>query len=130
MQAVGRRYVYHFNRTYGRTGGLFEGRYRSLLIDSERYWFTCVRYVELNPVRAGLVNEPEHYRWSSYRAHVLGAEDSVLSMHPLYLRLGATPEERQQAWRAGIAIPLRREEIEDLREAVRRGRRSCDDSEI
>ena len=64
MQAVGRLYVLYFNRRYSRTGGLFDGRYRSFIIDTEAYWFTCRRYVELNPVRAGIVSRAQDYRWS------------------------------------------------------------------
>src|SRR5688572_23586285 len=98
MQAVGRRYVYYFNRRYGRTGGLFEGRYRDTLVDNDEYWFTCIRYVELNPVRAGLAATPDGYRWTSYRTHALGTPDPVVTPHAMYLSLGATPELRQQAW--------------------------------
>ena len=72
MQSVGRRYVQYFNTTYQRTGTLWEGRYKATLIDSENYLFTCSRYIELNPVRANMVNHPSEYMWSSYRANALG----------------------------------------------------------
>ena len=99
MQALGRRYVPYFNRRYNRTGALFEGRYRSFHVDSEAYWYACLRYVELNPVRAGLVVAPDLYRWSSYGAHALGIPNAILTNHPLYLRLGRTDAEREVSWR-------------------------------
>jgi len=121
MQAIGRRYVYYFNHVYARTGGLFEGRYRSTVIDNERYWFTCARYVELNPVRAKLVARPDDYRWSSYRAHALGIDDRVVSFHPLYSALGTSPRVRRDAWRALCGEALSDDELDDLRRALHRG---------
>jgi len=70
MQSVGRRYVRYINPTYRRSGTLFEGRIKSNLVDSECYLLTCMRYIELNPVRAGMVDNPGQYPWSSFRAHV------------------------------------------------------------
>jgi putative transposase len=122
MQAIGRRYVYYVNKEYDRTGGLYDGRYRSPIIDTEDYWFTCLRYIELNPVRAGLVTCPEKYRWSSYRAHAFGAPDPILTAHPAYLGLGTSPETRQQAWRAACAVPLGRSQLHQVREALKRGK--------
>ena len=75
MQAVGRRYVRHFNDSHGRTGTLWEGRYKSTLNDSERYLLTCSRYIELNPVRAGMVERPDAYQWSSFRCNADGLPD-------------------------------------------------------
>jgi REP-associated tyrosine transposase len=127
MQTIGRRYVYCFNHRYERTGGLFEGRYRSI-IDSERYWLRCMRYVELNPVRAGLVQHPHHYRWSSHRAHALGITDQLLVLHPLYLALGDSPVGRQLAWRELCREALASDELAELRRALHRGSgvRHCD----
>ena len=130
MQSIGRRYVYYFNHVYARTGGLFEGRYRSTVIDSERYWFTCARYVELNPVRAKLAARPDDYRWSSHRAHVLGIDDRVLSFHPLYSGLGTSPRVCRDAWRALCGEALPDDELDELRQALHRGtgvrpRRRC-----
>ena len=102
MQYMGRRYVPYFNRKYGRTGTLWEGRYRSTLIDSEQYLFTCLRYVELNPVRAGLVPQPSHYRWSSYPANALGWSDPLVVAHERYVALGGNAAERQAAYSALI----------------------------
>lgn len=72
MQSLGRRYVQYINTTYHRTGTLWEGRYRASLVDAEPYLLACYRYIELNPVRAGMVQHPEEYPWSSYRWHALG----------------------------------------------------------
>jgi putative transposase len=122
MQAIGRRYVYYVNKEYDRTGGLYDGRYRSPLIETEDYWFTCLRYIELNPVRAALVSRPEKYRWSSYRAHAFGEPDSILTLHDAYLGLGTCPEMRQQAWRAACAVPLGDSELKRVRDAFKRGK--------
>jgi len=122
MQAIGRGYVPVFNYRHRRTGGLWEGRYRSFGIESERYWLTCLRYVELNPVRAGLASAPEDYRWSSARVHAAGQCDSVITPHALYLELGAQPEDRQHAWRAICGTSVSEKELVWIRNAVRRGR--------
>lgn len=122
MQGVGRTYVPLFNGRYQRTGGLWEGRYRSFAIESEAYWVTCLRYVELNPVRAGLVSAPEAYRWSSARAHVSGLPDPVVTDHDLYLRLGSTTDERQRAWAEICRAGMLDHELTQLRSAVRSGR--------
>lgn len=121
MKLVGDKYVRYFNRRYERTGTLFEGRYRSLPIDSDPYWFTCMRYVEWNPVRARLVSSPEAYRWSSYRWHAFGEPDPLVSPHSLYLGLGDTPAMRQQAWRTMCGAPLAEDELSEIRQAVHCG---------
>jgi putative transposase len=77
MKRAGQRYVQHVNRTYGRSGGLFEGRFRSSLLEADAYLLACQRYIELNPVRAKLVAAPGDYRWSSYRVNALGAPDAL-----------------------------------------------------
>lgn len=99
MQSLGRRYVRYINATYRRTGTLWEGRYRAAPIDSAAYFLACCRYIELNPVRAGMVAHPEDYRWSSYRAHASGTQDALVRDHPLYRGLGATAEARQETYR-------------------------------
>jgi putative transposase len=121
MQVVGGRYARHFNDRYARTGALFEGRYRSMVIDTERYWFACMRYVEMNPVRAGLVSRPEAYYWTSYAANGLGAPDALLTPHPLYLGLATVPAERQRCWRAICATACPDEELARVRSAVHSG---------
>ena len=100
MQAVGRKYVRYFNRMNERTGGLWEGRYRAMRIDSERYLLTCYRYIELNPVRAGLVTDPSQYRWSSYGANAIGVLDPLVTTHERYLALGVGRVARTTAYRA------------------------------
>ncbi|MBU6503069.1 MAG: transposase [Burkholderiales bacterium] len=106
MQAVGRRYVRHFNDSQGRSGTLWEGRYRSTLIQTERYLLACMVYIDLNPVRAGLVAEARDYPWSSH-AHNVGLRvDRLITPHPLYWALGNTPFAREAAYaelvRAGV----------------------------
>jgi putative transposase len=127
MQAIGRRYVPYFNTMFARTGPLFEGRYRASPIDSERYLFTCYRYVELNPVRAGLVSDPTDYRWSSHRYNALGIPDPLVTPSSAYEALGATHVDRQDAYRA-----LAREHLDDstlgrIRTAAHRGAALGDD---
>lgn len=99
MKALGQRYVRHFNRKYGRTGTLWEGRFRSCPTQTESYFLTCQRYIELNPVRAGMVAHPAHYRWSSHRANAHGAADELVDPHEVYRALGVDPASRQAAWR-------------------------------
>ena len=121
MQVAGSRYVRYFNRRYSRTGTLFEGPFKSMVIDSEAYWFTCMRYVELNPVRAGLVSDPAQYRWSSYGANALGIEDQVIVPHSLYLALGESAANRQRFWRELCGEALTDDELFEIRDDVRRG---------
>ena len=121
MQQIGRRYVPYFNRRHNRTGGLWEGRYRSHPVETEDYWFCCLRYIELNPVRAGMVPTPDRYSWSSYATHAHGEPDDLLALHPLYLGLGSTPAERQMAYRALCGVPLTEAELASLRYAVQTG---------
>jgi putative transposase len=121
MQSLGRRYVRHVNATYRRTGTLWEGRYRAAPIDSEAYFFACCRYIELNPVRAGMVEHPREYSWSSYRAHALGAADALVSGHPLYRALGTAADERQRAYRALFRPSLEAGFVDALRAATNGG---------
>jgi len=106
MQALGRGYVRQFNRRHERSGTLFEGRYRSALIEAERHLLACMVYIDLNPVRAGMVAQPEDYLWSSYLHHAGFRRDDWLTPHPLYWALGNTPFARQAAYvelvRAGL----------------------------
>jgi putative transposase len=100
MRDLGREYVLRYNRRHGRIGTLWTGRYRAIPIQDERYWLTCLRYVEQNPVRAGLAATPGDYPWSSFRYHAFGEPHRWLTPHPVYLALGATDAERQAAYRA------------------------------
>ena len=115
MQKLGGRYVIYFNRTYGRTGTLWNGRYRPKLLDNERYCLTCLRYVDCNPVRAGMVATPDEYEWSGYRAHAYGAWPDWLKPHPVYLSLGRTAEIREAAYRALCASAINEAELAALR---------------
>jgi putative transposase len=99
MQSLGRRYVRYFNHTHQRSGTLWEGRFRSCLVDADDYLLTCQRYIELNPVRAGMVLRPEDYHWSSYQANGVGVKSRLITHHPLYLALGRSPSERQARYR-------------------------------
>lgn len=118
MQSIGRRYVQYFNHVYGRTGTLWEGRYKSTLIDSERYLLTCMRYIELNPVRAAMVVHPADYPWSSYRANAQGAHDVLLTSHELYRRLARADEERRAAYRQLFRAQIPKAEVEAIRDAT------------
>jgi putative transposase len=98
MQAVGRRYVRYFNDTQQRTGTLWEGRYKSTLIQTDRYLLGCMAYIDLNPVRAGLVAQPQDYPWASH-LHYLGLRvDRLITPHALYWELGNTPFAREAAY--------------------------------
>ena len=118
LQSVGRRYVQHFNRNYRRTGTLWEGRYRATLIDSEEYLLTCMRYVELNPVRARIVDDPMQYRWCSYHVNAHGRPDPIIAFHDVYLRLGSTAAERQSAYRALFGCAISSAAVELIRETT------------
>jgi putative transposase len=98
MQGVGRRYVRAFNDTHRRSGTLWEGRYKSTLIQAEAYLLTCMAYIDLNPVRAGLVAEPAQYAWSSHRHYIGLQPDRRITPHPLYWALGNTPFAREAAY--------------------------------
>lgn len=122
MQSLGRRYVRWFNDKYGRSGTLWEGRFRSTVIDADRYLLACSRYIELNPVRAGIVDSPELYRWSSYAHHAGVLVDPLVTDHPLVWALGNTPFERQLAYRRLFDLELTPELLLSLRSATNRGR--------
>ena len=100
MQAIGRKYVRYINGTYQRSGTLWEGRYKSALVETEQYLLTCSRYIELNPVRAGMVDGPGQYKWSSYGYNALGINNNGLTQHDIYMRLGKTDALRQSAYKA------------------------------
>lgn len=118
MQFVGRFYVRYFNQRYGHTGTLWDGRYRATLIDPRRWLNTCARYIEQNPVRAGLVTEPGAYDWSSHGANVGGREDILVHAHPEYLGLGRNTRARQNAWRTLSVEPLPEADLESIRAAT------------
>lgn len=121
MQAIGRLYVRYVNARYRRTGTLWEGRFRSSVIDSERYFFTCSRYIELNPVRAQMVDHPHRYRWSSHRHNAFGEADELITPHPLYCVLASTPVDRQAGYRALFRNAMEPQTLEQIRRATNRG---------
>jgi putative transposase len=121
MQHLGRRFVRYINSVYRRTGTLWEGRFKASLVDSEQYYMRCCRYIESNPVRAGIVGDPAGYAWSSYRFHALGSEDQLVTAHELYQRLGNVPEERQRRYRDLFQGELGDPALREIRESVNRG---------
>lgn len=121
MQAIGRRYARYINRTQQRTGTLFEGRFKSSIVDSEAYFLTCMRYIELNPVRAGMIDRPADYPWSSYGQNAGGAPSGLLAPHAEYLRLGADSLSRGRAYRALFDECLREDELRQIRECAAKG---------
>ena len=118
MQDLGRRYVRIINKVHRRSGTLWEARYKSSLIDSENYLLTCHRYIELNPVRAGLASTPAGYPWSSFHYYAGVAADALITEHPVYHTLGASPEERRQAYMELIAEKIPDQNIGRLRQAL------------
>lgn len=118
MKALGQRYVQYVNRTYRRSGTLWEGRFRSCLTQEESYLLACQRYIELNPVRAEMVAHPAEYRWSSYRVNAQGEESGLVSPHPLYLALGADAAVRQEAYRELFRYELEPGVVDAIRQAT------------
>ncbi|MFK2905251.1 transposase [Dyella ginsengisoli] len=120
MQALGRRHVRYVNDRYRRTGTLWEGRYKSSLVDRDTYLLRCCRYIELNPVRAMMCADPAEYLWSSHAANALGHHDALMHPHPTYLRLGESPEERCAAYRVIARETLSDEDIAAIRQHLQR----------
>jgi putative transposase len=121
MISLGRRYVQYINKTHRRTGTLWDSRYKSSLVQAEEYLLLCQRYIELNPVRAAMVDDPAHYRWSSYRANGLGQADALLTPHEVYLRQDADETARLVAYRSLFRPELDGEAIGDIRLALNQG---------
>ncbi|MES2299160.1 MAG: transposase [Pseudomonadota bacterium] len=118
MKALGQRYAQYINRTYGRSGTLWEGRYRSCPTQHEAYVLACYRYIELNPVRSRMVDHPADYRWSSYRANAHGEASPFVQSHPVYDALAAEQSARQAAYRALFQSELQTGLIEQIRRAT------------
>ena len=118
MKHLGQRYVQYVNRTYRRSGTLWEGRFRSCLTQTEDYVLACCRYIELNPVRANMVRHPREYKWSSYRSNAEGKEDAVLSPHDQYRRLGRTWASRRENYRALFKAHIDEKELNQIRQAT------------
>jgi putative transposase len=124
FQSLGRKYVQYFNFTYQRSGTLWEGRYRATVVDSERYLLTVMRYIELNPVRAGMVHHPREYPWSSYVGNA-GGENAKnadwLVPQREYLRLGRTVEQRQEAYRQLFKAAVPKDDLVAIRDSTHKG---------
>jgi putative transposase len=118
IQMLGRYYVQYFNYCYQRTGPLWEGRYKATLIDSENYLLTCMRYIELNPVRANMVAHPSEYPWSSYRHNAVGQLDELITPHTEYQRLDKTAEERQSVYRQLFNHHISEASLSEIRTAT------------
>lgn len=121
FQSLGRQYVTHVNKTYRRRGTLWEGRYKSNVVQSDRYLLTCMRYIELNPVRARMVSKPGEYRWSSYSANAFGADNAIVNPHAEYLALGNSALDRQTAYQELFKLSFDAEELDLLRCAMHSG---------
>ncbi len=121
MQYVGRYYVPYINHTYGTSGSIWEGRYKASLINDEEYLLTCMRYIELNPVRADMARSPAHYRWSSYRCNGQGKVDDLVSSHAIYKALGRTRSNRIEAYKSLFKVHLDNEALESIRAAWQTG---------
>jgi len=118
MKALGQRYVQYVNRVYRRSGTLWEGRFRSCPIQEEDYLLACQRYIELNPVRAGMVEHPGEYRWSSYRANGQGEDNALVRPHVLYGALGLDAASRQAAYRELFRYELEPGVVDEIRRAT------------
>ena len=121
MQSLGRIYVRRFNQRHGRTGTLGEGRYRSTVIDSERYLLACMVYIDLNPVRAGMVPASELYPWSSHCHYIGLRNDKWLTPHPLLWSLGNTPFAREAAYADLVRQGLSRQQQQELSDSALQG---------
>ncbi len=122
MQSVGRRYVRYVNNTYRRSGTLWEGRFKSAAVSRDEYLIACSRYIELNPVRAGIVAHPKEYPWSSYQHRALGVPDRLLDEDVWYAALGTTEKERQERYQAWMDAQIDVREWAEIRQATQRGR--------
>ncbi len=118
MKRVGQHYVQYINRAYGRSGTLWEGRFRSCLIQEEDYVLGCYSYIEFNPVRAHMVDHPAEYRWSSYRANAQGEASTLLKPHPLYTALSSHHNGRQAVYRELFRTQLDPGLVDEIRGAT------------
>ena len=118
MKHLGQRYVQYINRSYQRSGTLWEGRYKSCLAQDDTYVLICYRYIELNPVRAGMVDHPRRYPWSSYRDNGDGCSSGLITAHAEYEKLGCLPAERQDNYRALFHAHLDQKHVDEIRQAT------------
>ena len=118
MKALGQRYVQYINRTYKRSGTLWEGRYKSCPTQAETYLLACQRYIELNPVRANMVPHPAEYKWSSYRINAQGEPNNIITPHLMYAQLGLDEQSRQAAYRELFRYELEPKLVDEIRKAT------------
>jgi len=118
MKGLGQRYVQYVNRTYRRSGTLWEGRFRSCLMQEEAYVSACYRYIEMNPIRAGMVEHPAEYRWSSYRVNAQGKPSVLACPHSLYQALGRDEVLRAEAYRELFRYQLDPGLVDQIRAAT------------
>ena len=121
MRDIGRRYVPYFNRRHERSGTLWEGRFRSCIVESARYVLACYRYIELNPVRAGMVGHPAAYLWSSHAANSGARHDPGLAPHAEFAALGTNDASRHAAYRGLFTEELAHDALDAIREATNAG---------
>ena len=125
---LGRDYVRQFNKRYGRTGTLWEGRFKSSLVDSDRYLLACYRYIEMNPVRAGMVSSPSDYPWSSHHANALGESSELLTPHETWLALGKDDISRRLAYLSMFESALEPRKVEVIANGLNKGIPTGDDT--
>jgi putative transposase len=122
MQSVGLRYAQYYNKKYERTGGLWEGRYHASLVDTDNYLKSCYRYIELNPVRAGICRHAADYSWSSHRYHAFGVPDRLITEHRGYLDLNPDNEtKRRTRYQSWFRLPVCDDELEMIRSSTQQG---------
>ena len=121
MQYIGRQYVPYINHSYGSSGSIWEGRYKSNIIHDETYLLTCMRYIELNPVRAAMVKSPGAYRWSSYKTNAQGKDNEIINFHPLYKSLGKTKAQRLDAYKSLFKLPIDEKQLGLIRASWQTG---------
>jgi putative transposase len=122
MQDLGRAYVSHVNKLHGRTGALYEGRFKSSLVETARYFLACMRYIEMNPVRARLSSNPADFEWSSYGQNITGEPTGLISPHAEYLNLGRDAAERAKSYGRLLEQPQEDEEVNAIRCGVNQGK--------
>ncbi len=121
MKRVAGRQTRYVNKLEKRTGSLWEGRFKSSIVSAKEYLPACCRYIELNPLRAGMTTDPTDYQWSSYAAKVLGRRDKVVDFHPSYMTLGESESERQKTYAEYVLDTVPEDEIKLIRESLQRG---------
>jgi putative transposase len=118
MSLLGQRYAQYINAKYRRSGSIWEGRYKASLINADEHLLSCYRYIELNPVRAGMVETPDRYPWSSYRYHAWGEANQLIQDHPLFIDLGRSAIKRQSAYQKLFQVELPNMTIHSIRQAA------------